>query len=46
MQERDMGKRLASLRQLQAIAADPARALQHLLRTSMIEGLRHAESVE
>jgi 3-(3-hydroxy-phenyl)propionate hydroxylase len=46
MQERDMGKRLASLRQLQAIAADPARALQHLLRTSMIEGLRQAETIQ
>jgi 2-polyprenyl-6-methoxyphenol hydroxylase-like FAD-dependent oxidoreductase len=45
MQERDMGKRLGSLRQLQAIAADPARALQHLLRTSMIEGLRHAQAI-
>lgn len=46
MQERDMTKRLASLRQLQAIAADPARTLQHLLRTSMIEGLRQAEAVQ
>ena len=45
MQERDMEKRLASLRQLQAIASDPGRALQHLLRTSMIEGLRKAEAV-
>jgi 3-(3-hydroxy-phenyl)propionate hydroxylase len=45
MQERDPQKRLAALRELQAIAADPPRALQHLLRTSMIEGLRQAEAV-
>jgi len=46
MQERDMQKRLASLRQLQAVAADPARALAHLLRSSMIEGLRQAQAVQ
>jgi 3-(3-hydroxy-phenyl)propionate hydroxylase len=45
MQERDMEKRRVSLRQLQAVAADPSRALQHLLRTSMIEGLRDAETI-
>jgi 2-polyprenyl-6-methoxyphenol hydroxylase-like FAD-dependent oxidoreductase len=45
MQERDPQKRLAALRELQAIAADPQRALQHLLRTSMIEGLRQAEAI-
>ena len=45
MQERDPQRRLAALRELQAIAADPAHALQHLLRTSMIEGLRQAEAV-
>lgn len=45
MQERDTERRLASLRQLQAIAADPASALRHLLRSSMIEGLRQAEAV-
>jgi 2-polyprenyl-6-methoxyphenol hydroxylase-like FAD-dependent oxidoreductase len=46
MQERDPGKRLAMLRELQAIAADPKRALAHLLRTSMIEGLRQAETLQ
>jgi 3-(3-hydroxy-phenyl)propionate hydroxylase len=46
MQERDPAKRLASLRELQAVAADPERALRHLLRTSMIEGLRQAEAVQ
>lgn len=45
MQERDPQKRLAALRELQTIAADPERALRHLLRTSMIEGLRQAESI-
>jgi len=45
MQERDPQKRLAALRELQAIAADPQRALQHLLRSSMIEGLRQAEAI-
>ena len=45
MQERDPQKRLAALRELQAIAADPQRALQHLLRTSMIEGLLQAQAI-
>jgi 2-polyprenyl-6-methoxyphenol hydroxylase-like FAD-dependent oxidoreductase len=45
MQERDTAKRLAALRELQAIAADPERARKHLLRTSMIEGLREAEAI-
>jgi 3-(3-hydroxy-phenyl)propionate hydroxylase len=45
MQERDPAKRLAALRELQAIAADPERALKHLLRTSMIEGLQQAEAL-
>jgi 2-polyprenyl-6-methoxyphenol hydroxylase-like FAD-dependent oxidoreductase len=45
MQERDPAKRLAALKELQAIAADPERALKHLLRTSMIDGLRQAERI-
>ena len=45
MQERDPAKRLAALRELQAVARDPERALKHLLRTSMIEGLRQAEAI-
>ena len=45
MQERDPEKRRTALRELQEIAADPQRALQHLLRTSMIEGLRQAEAI-
>jgi len=45
MQERDPEKRRAALRELQAIVADPERALKHLMRTSMIEGLRQAETL-
>jgi 3-(3-hydroxy-phenyl)propionate hydroxylase len=45
MQERDPAKRLAALRELQALAADRERALKHLLRSSMIEGLRQAEAI-
>ena len=46
MQERDAEKRRAMLRELQAIAADRERALAHLLRTSMIEGLRQAGKIQ
>lgn len=42
MQERDPARRRELLAGLQAIAADPARAREHLLRTSMIAGLRRA----
>lgn len=45
MQERDPGRRRAMLRDLQAIAADPVRAREHLLRTSMITGLRRAAAI-
>jgi 3-(3-hydroxy-phenyl)propionate hydroxylase len=45
MQERDPAKRLATLRDLQATAADPVRARDYLLRTSMITGLREAASI-
>jgi 3-(3-hydroxy-phenyl)propionate hydroxylase len=40
MQERDMGKRLLALRELQRKADDPALHKAHLLNTSMITGLR------
>jgi 3-(3-hydroxy-phenyl)propionate hydroxylase len=46
MQERDPAKRLATLRDLQATAADPARAREYLLRTSMIAGLRQAAAIQ
>lgn len=45
MRERDPALRMAALRKLQAIADDPAALRAHLLRTSMIEGLRQADSV-
>jgi len=45
MQERDAGKRQATLRELQAIAASPERAREHLLKTSMIAGLREAAEI-
>ena len=45
MRERDPALRLVALRKLQAIANDPVALRAHLLRTSMIEGLRQAEGV-
>jgi 2-polyprenyl-6-methoxyphenol hydroxylase-like FAD-dependent oxidoreductase len=45
MRERDPERRRALLADLQAITADPQRLRAHLLRTSMIEGLRRAEKV-
>ena len=46
MREKDPGKRREILASLQAIAADRERAKAHLLRTSMIAGLRQAASVD
>lgn len=45
MTERDPAKRRAELAEMQAIAGDPARARPFLLRSSMITGLREAESL-
>lgn len=45
MQERNADKRQATLRELQAIAASPERAREHLLKTSMIAGLREAAQI-
>jgi 3-(3-hydroxy-phenyl)propionate hydroxylase len=45
MQELNAGKRQAMLRELQAIAASHERAREHLLKTSMIAGLREAAQV-
>lgn len=45
MRERDPGRRRAMLAELQAITADPARLRAHLLRTSMIDGLKRASVV-
>lgn len=46
MQERDPEKRAAELRRLQAIAANRDAARNFLLKSSMIEGLRKAASIE
>lgn len=45
MQERDPAKRRETLKGLQEIANDPDRAREHLLRTSMIAGLRKAGEI-
>ncbi len=45
MQQRDPEQRLRSLRELQAIAADPVRAKAHMLATSMIDGLRRSREI-
>ncbi|MFN6934735.1 MAG: FAD-dependent oxidoreductase [Tsuneonella sp.] len=45
MQERDPVKRRDELEALQRIADDPVRCREHLLKTSMIAGLRHAEAL-
>ena len=45
MQERDPAKRRDALRALQDITQDPQRLRAHLLRSSMIEGLRQAAAV-
>ena len=46
MQERDPAKRRDMLVRLQRLAADPDSAREHLLRTSMITGLRQAASIQ
>ncbi|MBA16644.1 MAG: monooxygenase [Sphingomonas sp.] len=45
MQERDPARRREMLTELQAIAADPDKAREHLLRTSMITGLAKAAAI-
>jgi 3-(3-hydroxy-phenyl)propionate hydroxylase len=42
MQERDPARRRATLEELQRTIDDPAKLKAHLLRSSMIEGLRRA----
>ncbi len=46
MEERDPAVQRARLQEMIDTAADPARAKQHLLNTSMISGLRRAEQVQ
>lgn len=45
MQERDLTKRRAMLADLRRIAEDPALAREHLLKSSMIAGLRQAAAI-
>lgn len=45
MTDRDEATRRRALAELQAIAGDPVRARDHLLRTSMITGLRRAAAL-
>lgn len=45
MQERDPARRRATLQDLKAVATDPVRAREYLLKTSMITGLREAEAI-
>jgi 3-(3-hydroxy-phenyl)propionate hydroxylase len=45
LEEKDPAARAARLAELRATAADPARARAHLLKTSMIEGVRAAGQV-
>ena len=46
MEERDPAVQRARLEELVAIAADPVKAREHLLNTSMISGLKRANEVE
>jgi 2-polyprenyl-6-methoxyphenol hydroxylase-like FAD-dependent oxidoreductase len=46
MRERDPDRRRAILEDLQRTASDPVRLKQYLLKTSMIEGLRRAASIQ
>jgi 2-polyprenyl-6-methoxyphenol hydroxylase-like FAD-dependent oxidoreductase len=45
MRERDMGARREILAGLQAITSDPVRLHAHVLRSSMIEGLRMSQAI-
>ncbi|WP_439595173.1 FAD-dependent oxidoreductase [Falsiroseomonas sp.] len=45
LEEKDPVARSARLAELRAIAADPAKARAHLLKTSMIEGVRAAAAI-
>jgi 2-polyprenyl-6-methoxyphenol hydroxylase-like FAD-dependent oxidoreductase len=45
MRERDPAARMMALRKLQAITENPAALREHLVRTSMLEGLRQSEAV-
>ncbi len=46
MEERDPAVQRERLKEMVAVAADPKRAREHLLNTSMISGLRRSEQVQ
>jgi hypothetical protein len=46
MQEKDMDKRLVTLKELQRKSSDKKLALNYLLETSMISGLKESLSIE
>ena len=46
MDENDPQVRLANFREIQEIAADPARAHAFLMKSAMIDGLRHVETFD
>ena len=46
MRTKDPEKRREIMRDLQAITGDPLRLKEHLMRSSMIDGLKQAEAVE
>ena len=46
MREQDPEKRRAILRDMQTLAADRDRLKAHLLKTSMIDGVRQAARIE
>ena len=46
LEERDPAVQRRNMEQMVATAADPARAREHLLNTSMIAGLRRATAIQ
>jgi 3-(3-hydroxy-phenyl)propionate hydroxylase len=46
MEERDPAVQRQRLREMMAVAANPKRAREHMLNTSMISGLRRAAQVQ
>jgi 3-(3-hydroxy-phenyl)propionate hydroxylase len=46
MQEKDMDKRLVTLKELQRKSSDKKLALNYLMETSMISGLKESLSIE
>ena len=46
MEERDPEVQRARLKELIAVAADPAKAREHMLSTSMISGLKRANEIQ